>query len=331
MRKSDWSGVILGFLMTTAAACRPVTEDDPIQDTVATRLAATVSSTVVSTTIAQQPTTTSENRTRPTDTPLPPAQPTPEPTMSASFSPAGNWQQIGNEATGLEIAVPLDWVDLSGRIDVSAATSKMGLIVLLMADSEKSGSSLLAGKELSTGAFAAGLISNLELPTDDPIEALMQAIESLELEISTINEHTPLTISLSSPGDELEGAYVDVSGDPAGFFTSGKETLRTRILMFPDEEENETLAGDTQAIFLLSAAVPDWEQYADTFAQMIKTIVIYDVNAGFSIHDGAASVLGNLEVTNPVNGRLDSGIPFLLILVINTPCTVKQYFNIMIT
>jgi hypothetical protein len=214
----------------------------------------------------------------------------------------------------LEIAAPPEWVNLSGRIDVSEATSKLGLIVLLLAESERTGSSVLAGKELNSGAYFVGMIGNVDEPIDDPLARLAELVQGLGGTVTPIGEPALLAISFSSTDSgsgeaisEVVGARMDVVGDPGGFLTTGQEQLLTRIALFPITLRDGDEVVDAQAVLLQSAVAAQWNQYADTFALMIETLVMHDVESEFTINEGTAIVQGELLPFNPVTGRLDSG------------------------
>jgi len=308
MRKRDWSCMALGLLLTAAVSCRPITEEDPAQETVESATA-----TIPATVIAQQPTNTPDFS--PQVTSSPPPFPTPEPTRGVSPITSETWKLIGGESTVLEIAAPPEWVNLSGRIDVSEATGKLGLIVLLLAESERTGSSILAGKELSSGAFVVGLIGNVDEPVEDPLTTLAQLVDDLGSTVTPNSQPAPLAISLASTGIdpsssplEAIGAWTDVTGDPGGFFTGDQDQLRTRISLFPMHMREGEGTGSTQAILLQTAVADEWIRYSDTFALMVETLVMHDIDSGFTINEGTSNVQGVLIPLDPVTGRLETGV-----------------------
>jgi hypothetical protein len=330
MRKRDWSRLLAGLFAVTMVACQPVTEDDPIRGTAEPTLAVTPA-----TAIAHQPTSTRLPSVAATSTSPPPPQPTPEPTISSRPTSAENWQQLGDQMTGLEITAPPQWVDFSGRIDVSVAASPLGLIVLLLADSERTGESILAGKELASGAFVAGLIANLNVSLEDSVDALKQVVDQAGSALIDVGQPSPLAISLPSSStasptvsDDIVGAYVDVTGDAADFFSTAGENLRSRLFLFPYQNGEGSLLGDTQvAIFLMSAPADQWENYDELFVRMIESIVIHGVGAGFSISDGAADVLGRLQTGEPVSGKLEQGVREVWAFNIDAPSYATLTLN----
>ncbi len=309
MGKNDWSCLILMLCLTASVGCGQMIEDSTVLN-----ISEPLPSTKAATAVAQADTATRVPQANPTNSSYFPALPTAEPTISATEIPDFNWQTIGDLSTGMKIDVPTDWVDLSGQIDVSTATSRLGLAVLLMADSERTGSSLLAGKDLSEGAFAAGIISNLEPHSASSLRALTQLVMGLGQETAVINPPEDVLLSLppaslTSPAPSIEfmGATVDITGDLTGLLDNGRN-LHTRFLLFPFEEGDGAPIGESQAVFIFSAPTDEWARYAPLFAEMAKTIAIYPVGAGISIHDGRASVLGNLTESVPASSWLDKRV-----------------------
>ena len=294
MKKSGWSRLVVGVLLTTVVACKPLTEEE--RDLSSTEPAVMMMPT---TTAAQQPTTTTGAKPEPSL--LPPTQPTALPTTDTA-----GWQQAGGEAAGLQIAAPPEWMNLSGRLDASTTSSPLGLIVLLLADSERTGSSLLATKPISTGAYALGIVATLDLPANVPLAALTKMIGDLEPAVTSVSQVMPITAATTS--GEVMGAYIDVVGRPLVFGASGDQNIRTRVLLFPSAESGLSVASQTQAIFLLSAPAESWEQYAEIFDQMAETIAIHNLYPNFVISGGTANVLGDLSASALVTGNLDAGI-----------------------
>lgn len=306
MTKHNWSALFLGLMLSSAVACRPIAEEDPVQETI--ELPTATSS---ATAIAQQPTATSEPPVRPTS--APPLSPTPEPTIGAKVVSVLEWRRIGDDTTALEMAVPSKWVDLSGQIDVSEATSRLGLIVLLAADSSRTGSSILAGKAVSSGAFVAGMILNQDVAADDPVSALSQLIADSGIKPDMIGAPSPFQTPRflgPSPGDSLAadvfGASADVAGDPAGLIAEGAGDLRTRIVLFPFDHFGEMVGTRTHAVILQSAPASQWNLFDEVFELMAGSVVMRDPDEGFSINDGGANLLGSLAGMEAVNGRLDN-------------------------
>lgn len=294
MVKCGWSCVIVGILVTAVVGCsKPAIEEEqefsPSEE--APLSLATDPATAVSATTSTQ--------AQPTITPPP------LPTAAPTTSIFNTWQQSGNAATGLQLLTPPEWINLSGRLDTPAAANELGLIVLLLADSERTGESLLSGKPLGAGAYVAGIISHHELPPNTPQASLSQLINQLDKNVTPLNEPTPVT-AFTGSGSRITGAYADVAGEPF-LFGSGQQDIHTRIFLFAS-----SLAGpvnqDTQALFLMSAPAATWPQTQPLFNEMARTIVVHNIETDFTIRDGAANVVGELGELDMVNGSLTAGV-----------------------
>lgn len=288
------SWILIGVLLiTTVAACQPMTEEEAIPDD-DEPAALTPQATAVTQLATLTPTAAV------TAVPQPPPNPTPLPTSIY----ADNWRRVGGAAAGMEIGMPAEWVNLSGTLDLPTATNPWGLSVLLLADSDRTGRSLLAGKSLREGAFSAGLVANQAVSASDPVRDLNQLISDQGTAVTPLNAAQSITTTASS--GVISGAAIDITGDPLGFFSSGGDELRARLLLFPSK--NSSQPDDPVAIlFLLSAPAVQWNQFAATFEQMTQSIVIHDVQAGYALSGGAANVLGDLTTAYGVNGNLQSG------------------------
>lgn len=288
MSKHGWSCLLLGILFTTFVACRPVTdEDDQGYEPVLLPSEGEV------TAVAQQPTA------KPNPTKSPPPKPSVVPTPTVP----NRWQLMGNTDIGLQIAAPPEWIHLSSQL-VTPSGTPLGLITLLTADSEHTGSSLLAGKSITAGAYVMGLISNFTLPDNNPLQNLEMLLASLHPTATPLSNGA--LMGLPSSGGAVSGAYLDVAGDLSGFLPTQQDHLRTRILLL-----TPTIAPpgmEKQAIFLFTAPATVWESFAATFDLMMQTIVVYDIHTSFAIGGGLANVIGEITADMPVNGRLDSQV-----------------------
>ncbi|MCP4427596.1 MAG: hypothetical protein GY803_24180 [Chloroflexi bacterium] len=282
------------LIIMLSAACRPTTEEETIPD--ATEA---VPFTPSATAVAQQ--TAATPQPTPTVAPPPPPKPTPQPTTSII---AINGQRVGGESAGMEIAMPPGWTNISGELDTSAAANPLGLSVLLLADSERTGRSLLAGKELNDGAFAVGLITNQPIPANAPTVALTQLISNLGTAVDPLNQAQ--TTTANAADGPITGAVLDVTGDPLDFF-GGDDNLRARLALFPFAV-GDAPDGRTAAIFLFSAPASQWERYVASFDQMADTIMIHKAQTGYALRAGAANVVGDLTGANSMNGKLDQGV-----------------------
>ena len=187
---------------------------------------------------------------------------------------------------------------------MSQATSSLGLTSLLLADSARTGESVLAHKGLGSGALVMGLVADLSAPMTTPLTSLENVLAQLGTAV------TPLTsaksVSVASPSGSLNGVMMDLLGDPGGL-VGAEEGLRTRILLFTPMNLDVTPNGNTQTVFLFTATNDTWSTYEPLFALMLQTIIVYDVRSGFSITGGTANVVGELMPGNTVHGNLSQG------------------------
>ncbi|MCB8978133.1 MAG: hypothetical protein H6657_11985 [Ardenticatenaceae bacterium] len=293
MRKPIWSRLLIGLMIIVVAACKPISEDE--KDLMTAEFAPSPTD---SPDQANQPATLSIP-TKSLVTIAPPPAPTAAPT-SPAFA---GWQQIGNPATGLELFAPPDWINLSGRVDTAVTANELGITVMLLANSTRTGDSLLGSKAIGDGAYVAGLISHLDLPPNTPQATLTRLANDLSNGRTPISEAAPITVSTGA-GNRVTGSYIDLEGAPLLFNTSG-ETMRSRLYLF-----TTTLAGaisqQTQAIFIMSAATSQWEQYLGTFEKMASSILLHNIYAEIVIQDGSANVRGSLGQQDLVNGNLEA-------------------------
>lgn len=294
MNKTDWFRLCFGLLFTVLIACQPVSQDEenPLveeNEPAVTQIPA----------IAQQATATSGTERLPTNPP-PPA-PTPLPTADVTET----WPLVGNQSSGLQMAIPPGWVNLSGELNTATATSELGLIALLMADSVRTGAAVLSEKRLGSGAFAAGMITNLMLPAAAPAAALQEMIEQLPQPATAVTSPVPVMVRVAA-GGRISGAYADITGD-AVIFPNGSDRTRTRLLLLPLQTAVSDTLPQTQILFLFSADVDAWDDYTAVFQQMAGTILIHNVWSDLTINDGSTNVQGALRETDLVKARLQAG------------------------
>lgn len=297
MKKRDWPFLILGLLVTTAAACRPITEEDP--NIVTTDTAATSEATAIAGQLTVTPTSLPIDATA-TPTPIPtiPLQPTAVPT----HDPVLDWQRIGDETTGLQVAIPPDWVNFSAQLDVAAATNELGLTTLFLVDTERTGTSLLSGKEIGMGGFVMGVMSNQSVPLDSPRSSLNTMLSQL----ATAVVREVRAVTADSPSGTVAGATADIIGDPMGFPIVEGQDFQMRLLLFPIGEDSVT-GLTTQAVLLMGATLDDWSQFDGLFNQIANTVVVYNVQTNFAIGGGQANIVGELPNGEPVRGALAAG------------------------
>lgn len=293
MRKPSWSCLLIGLIIVVVTACKPISEDE--KDLMTAEFAPSPTDAPIE---ANQPATLSIP-TKSLVTVAPPPAPTAAPT-SPAFA---GWQQIGNPATGLQLFAPPEWINLSGRVDTAVTANELGITVMLLANSSRTGDSLLGSKAIGDGAYVAGLIAHLDLPPNTPQATLTRLANDLSNGRTPISEAAPFTVSTGT-GSRVTGSYIDLEGTPLLFNTSG-ETMRSRLYLF-----TTTLAGaisqQTQALFIMSAAVSQWEQYLGTFEKMASSILLHDIYAEIVIQDGSANVRGSLGQQDLVNGSLEA-------------------------
>jgi hypothetical protein len=306
MQNKGWSCLVIGYLFI-AVACKPVLPENGntvIEPAV----------TMPATSVGQQSTVT--NQLKPT--PTPPPKPTPAPT---SFL-LNNWEIIGDETYGMQMAIPADWADMSGdiQLDSTALKSPVGLISLLAANNPRTGAALLADKEIRVGAFTAGLMSNLEMSSDNPVAAMQTLLGYLEAEDRMVSEITPVVVN------GVPGAFVDVLGNPVLFPDGNGQNLVTRIYLLAQEiGENET--ENFQPLFLFSTTLPDWERYLPFFIQMVDTIRLFSLERDVTLGEGRLLVAGELESGVAVNGRLDSGVKDVWTFSVTEPVYTSIVLN----
>jgi hypothetical protein len=222
----------------------------------------------------------------------------------------------------MELSIPLSWMELTDTLDTSAATNPLGLTVLLVADSQRTGRSLLAGKELNEGAFGVSLITNQSLSASDPVTALTQLVAAQDTAVTPLNEAYPISADISS--DIIEGAAIDLSGDFLGFLDSGGDQLRTRLLLFLSESDSSARDGRTATLFLFSARADQWEsyQYDEIFDQVAASIIIHDVQTGYTLSGGDTHVQGSLINGRTLEGELETGTKDVWSFTIEEPSYV---------
>lgn len=237
----------------------------------------------------------------PLSTEMPPLPPTPLPTAQPDA-----WLRVGSESTGVQLSIPPNWVNLSGSLDAVAATNALGLVVLLASDSPRTGSSLLAGKGVGSGAYAAGLLTNLELDGVEPADSLEMLAEQLLPEDAPEPQAFSIASQVNDDGRTIGGAYVDVEGTAVIFPDTINQPMRTRIMYFPIDVGS---ANDPkQAVFVFSSGADQWGKYESVFNQMINNVVVYEFSRDIVINDGRSNVLGRLQETDVVNGRLEANV-----------------------
>jgi hypothetical protein len=291
MKQCVWSCLVLSVLLLSSIACRPISEEE-------NNLHVTKEPSLTEApAIAPQATESSFAITEPTNPP--PPEPTPLPTVGATK----NWVQIGNAAAGLQMSVPPDWVNLSGQLDTPSAANPLGLVSLLAANTARTGSALIANKDIGGGAYVSGLITTLNINDGGPAVVLSNLLNTFTI---TPTSNIMNIVAASPTLNIISGAYTEFDGVPLIFASSNKQNLHTRIYLFSVATQNNPTSLQTQAIFLFSAANEVWAEHLPTFEQIAHSIVIYDIFGDLLINDGTTNILGQLSETDIVHGRLEN-------------------------
>jgi hypothetical protein len=286
MSNHYWSCLLVGLLLTTTVACKPIIEEmAELSDPALTTPASTV--------VAQQTTIALEA------TATPPQLPTAAPTA------AHQWQIVGGAAAGLQFTVPSTWINLSRQLDTTAVTSPLGLITLLVANSERTGRSLLANKTTEQGAYAAALIAELDMPTGSPSTNLNRLLLDLD-NVTPLTAIVPITNGTAA--GPVSGARVDVVGDPLNLFAAAPDLIQSRILFFMPSGTETAVPRHVQALYIFGAPQAEWDQYVNIFDSIADTLVIYDIWAGYVVGEGTVTVRGLLQSQNPVTGNLSPNV-----------------------
>ncbi len=291
-------GVLLTGSVTIFVACRPISEDGSNFQATESAMESTRFPG-----IAQQATAVSNSTPKPTAVSALDAPP--EPTAVPTRNFADFWVQIGHEATGLQMDVPPDWVNLSGELDTLAAANQLGLTALLAVDSNRTGSALLASKDIGAGAYAAGLISNFDYPTTDPAAVLLAL--GNDFEVTPLGNVMDIT-AVSSTLGIISGAYADYQGGPFIFGGNQSQEIRTRLYLFVADANSRQFTPPSQALFLFSAAADQWQTHLPIFEQIAETFMVHDIFSELLINDGSSNMLGSLGELDSVNGRLEPSI-----------------------
>ena len=296
MPKSSWFCLLICLMTTAVVACQPMSEDEQDRMT-AESVPAAVDTPVVASQSATLPIPTKSQAT---------SSPPPAPSAAPTSPAFAGWQQIGNPATGLQLLAPPTWINLSGQVDTAVTANELGITVMLLANSERTGDSLLGSKAIGDGAYVAGLIAHLDLPPNTSQATLNRLASDLTTEQRiSVSQAMPVTAGVGT-GGLVTGSYIDLEGDPLLFSTSGS-AMRTRIYLFTTALAG-TISQQTQALFIMSTTTEQWEEYAGAFEKMASSIVLHNIYADIVIQDGSANVLGSLGQQDLVNGNLETNI-----------------------
>jgi hypothetical protein len=286
MQKRDVGYLVIGMLITAVASCGSPSDDDG-PSTLEPEWAATSPAAVASQREETPPVGS------PTEPPLPPPLPT-----------ADDWQSLGSDRAGLSLSIPPTWIDMTGQINVPTMGNRLGINLLLVADSEHTGRSLLAGKSFANGAYISGLIVSPSVSSAaDPAAAL---IELLAAAAPSAVRLTPVVPVVSANG--VTGYAVDVGDGPIGLTISEPNDLRTRVVLFTPPPVDGA-AASSWIVLLLSASGSRWEQNVLLFDRMLQSARVFDVRPGMSAQEGNVVVRGALRGDRDVVGAsLERGV-----------------------
>lgn len=275
MQKRDLPYLILGFLLTASTSCRSLIDANG-QMTVEPEPALTAITTIEATAITILP--------EPTAAPLEAATVP----MLSEATPETEWQKVGDDRAALSLAIPDDWVDLSADIAMPAIGNRLGINLVLAADTERTGRSALAGKPFSDGALVTGLLVEPGAADDLPTAVAGWATQAAP-EAVIVAEPVAIT-SLNG----VPGVAVEVVGGPVGLDLPGQEPLRSRIAVYAPESTGESDA-PAWIVVLQSASESQWPAIVDQFDAMLSTVTVNAARPGSRAADQDVIVRGQLE------------------------------------
>lgn len=288
MQKRDLPCLLLGFLLTATTSCRTIIDSNG-QATVEPELALTAVTTVDAATVAPEPTDTTspvQSATVPQ-----PADPTAEAT----------WQSVGDDRAVLSLAVPDTWADLSSELTSPGLVSPLGINLVLGADTERTGRSVLAGKPFTEGATVTGLLVEPGMP-GELAEAVVAWLATVAPDVVVVSEPVALSSANGVPGVALE-----VTGGAVGLTLPGQEELRTRIAVYASPPDGEDAA--VWVVVLQSASSTLWSEVVATFDEMLGTVRVNATRPGSRAADLDVIVRGQLEGDRDlVSATLERGI-----------------------
>lgn len=289
MPKCDWPVVlILGIFAAAVTACLPVADENR-ETTLEPEIGITPAVTL-----------TSENTLLPTATSAEPTAPAP---LLPSPAPTSDDRKLlGGPRSGLEVVVPPSWADLSNQMDTPAFGNRLGINVLLSADSERTGLSLLAGKTIDEGAYISGLLSASPLPGDNALDSLQSLVGSLEPTVTQLAE--PAAV-VSANG--VAGAYADVVGSAVGLSAGPPQNLRTRIALFTPAAASGNAS--SPVILLMSATADHWARFEPVFTDVMSSVRIFGGRPGSPAPESNVALRGRLEGSRDlISATLERGV-----------------------
>ena len=278
MQKRDMPILLLGFLVTATSSCRTITDINGQATVEPEPAVSTAVSTVVPATAVDV-------------APVEAALPIEEATISNEIesTPQSEWRKVGDERSSLSLAIPISWVDLSGEMATPAIGNRLGINLVVIADSERTGRSALAGKPFTGGALVTGLLVEM---TDQPVDlptAVLEWIARTAPDVAVVSDPVAVT-SLNG----MPGVTVEVVGGPVGTDLPGQSELHTRITVYTPGPSG---AGEPLSwIVLLQSAPSDlWPEVTEQFDAMLATVTANAVPPGSRAADQDVIIRGQLE------------------------------------
>ncbi len=277
MQKRDLPYLFLGFLLTATTSCRTLIDTNG-QATVEPEPAVTAVATLDVTLAAVLP--------EPTDTVGPLEVATVE--ILTEATPVSEWKKVGDDRAALSLAIPDSWVDLSADIATPAIGNRLGINLLVAADSERTGRSALAGKPFSDGALVTGIL--VEPPAQGDLTVIVgDWLSQAAPEVSPVTE--PETVT-SANG--VTGVSVEVVGGPVGLSIPDQPELRTRVVAYAPEQPDDGHAS-AWVVVLQSASSELWPDVVGQFDDMLATVKVNAARPGSRAADQDVIVRGQLE------------------------------------
>lgn len=220
MKKYEWSGLVLGVLLTFSVACKavgPEGAETPHPESVSTATA--------------NPSRTP--RPTATATSLAPGTATPEQsaTATATIVSTDSWLTVGSKEVGFELSVPADWVRMN---DVA---EWFGSRALVLADSAATGARLHNKTAVGEGVFVVAFIPEpgtpLAVEANSGVEPTTVLTEWLSSQrVGTTGEIKSLTINGN------QGATAGLHGDPTALLGAAAEGIQIQLLLLIEPQYN---------------------------------------------------------------------------------------------
>lgn len=280
MRKTEWSWLAYGLLLLFLVACRPSEQEETPSPTVATP-----ATTLTPQTPVAQASSSAPPQARPTNTRF--LRPTVTREMARALDQG--WRRLGDERFGLQVAVPVEWVDATPRLRMSDMINRFGPQMILLTSNDATADQLLSGEPFEQGSLVFGYTAESIRPGTRPEDALSDLLSTAESE-----GLVPISVETTHVGG-MPAAYVDLAYDPLRVFTSYPESMRFRVLMVLNPEAS------TPAVFVIGSPADDWISQRDTFIAISDLIYLPETGSNAFEH----MYTGDL-VQGTLEGALDN-------------------------